>query len=70
MEWEDDEEEDEDWLIGEEVAGLAEGGDMVGVLLMVVDAELEELAKVGNIGALTMAVENELEEVVELEAGS
>ena len=69
MEWEDDE-EDEDWLIGEEVAGLAEGGVIVGVLLMVVDAELEELAKVGNVGALTMAVDNELKEVVELEAGS
>ena len=37
---------------------------------MVVDAELEELAKVGNVGALTMAVDNELEEVVELNAGS
>lgn len=68
MEWEDD--EDEHWLIGEEVAGLAEGGDMIGTLLMIVDAELEELAKVGNVGALTMAVDNELEEVVELKAGS
>ena len=57
-------------MIGKEVAGLAEGGDIVGVLLMVVDAELEELAKVGNVGALTMAVDNELEEVVELKAGS
>ena len=57
-------------MIGEEVAGLAEGGDIVGVLLMVVDAELEDLAKVGNVGALIMAVNAELEEVVELKAGS
>ena len=57
-------------MIGKEVAGLAEGGDIVGELLMVVDAELEELAKVGNVGALTMAVDNELKEVVELKAGS
>ena len=70
MEWGEDEEEDEDWLIGEEVVGLAEGGDIVGVLLMVVDAELEELTKVWNVGALTMAVDNELKEVVELKAGS
>lgn len=41
MEWEDD--EDEDWLIGEEVAGLAEGRDIVGALLMVVDAKPEEV---------------------------
>ena len=57
-------------MIGEEVAGLAEGGDIVGILPMVVDAELEELAMVGNVGALTMAVNAELEEVVELRAGS
>ena len=37
---------------------------------MVVDAELEELAKVGNVGALPMVVNAELEEVVELKAGS
>ena len=35
--------EDVDWLIGVEVVGLAEGGDIVGALLMVVDAELEEV---------------------------
>lgn len=60
-----------DWLIGEGVAVLGEGGDMVGVLLIAVDAELEELADGEDIvGALLMVVDAELEEVVGLEARS
>ena len=35
--------EDVNWLIGVEVARLAEGGDIVGALPMIVDAELEEV---------------------------
>ena len=44
------------------MVGLAEGGDVVGALLMVVDAELEEVVELEKIG--------ELEEVVGLEASA
>ncbi len=50
--------EDEDWLIGEGVAGLAEVEDVVGALPMVLDAELEEVVRFEAVLSLASAYES------------